>query len=71
MVLVEIGDYDYEGEGMTKEEHIEIHKDLHKKLDELVADFLTHTEKLPNSTTLLDFMTWAHEQTLDPTPDRK
>jgi hypothetical protein len=53
---------------MTHEEHIQRHKDLHAKLDELAADFIMHTGKLPSRTTLTELMTWSHEQTQNPTP---
>ena len=51
---------------MTKEEHIERHKELHKALDELMADFITNTEKMP-STSVMEFAKWAYEQTINPT----
>lgn len=44
--------------------HQETHKQVHKLLDELVADFITHTGKLPSKTLLIDFMKWSYEQTL-------
>lgn len=34
---------------MTKEEHIECHKKLHKSLDELLADFILHTGGMPST----------------------
>lgn len=51
-------------------EHLERHKILHKNLDELVADFIGHTERLPSKTTLFEFMEWAYQQTIkaDPLP---
>jgi len=52
---------------MTKEEHIERHKLLHQCLDELVADFITHTGVLPSKTSVMELMTWSHEQTINPT----
>jgi len=52
---------------MTREEHIAKHKELHRALDQLIADFIDHTENLPSKTNLLVFMTWAHEQTICPT----
>ncbi len=52
---------------MDKKEHIIRHKELHNKLDELSADFIKHTGKLPSKTTLLELMTWSHNQTIDPT----
>ena len=52
---------------MTHEEHIERHIVLHKELDELVADFITHTKGLPSQTTMLELMHWSYEQTINPT----
>ena len=54
---------------MTSDEHKERHKKLHAALDELTADFIKHTEKLPSKTTILDLLTWSCEQTIDPTED--
>ena len=63
---------------MTREEHIARHQELHKALDELVADYLRHHPpkftadnvkdhpKLPSNTTLLELMEWSHQQTIDP-----
>ena len=56
-------------ETMTKEEHMARHKKLHGFLDELIADFITHTKELPSRTSLMDFMTWSSEQIANPTPD--
>ena len=47
--------------------HKERHIFLHKCLDELVADFITHTGNLPSKTMLISFMEWAHSQTINPT----
>jgi hypothetical protein len=52
---------------MTPEEHIQRHKDLHKSLDELVADCITHTKMLPSKMTAFDLMKWSCEQTRNPT----
>ena len=52
---------------MTKEEHIEAHKGLHRNFDSLIADFIHHTGKLPSKTTLMELMEWSHQQTIDPT----
>lgn len=54
-------------ENMTPEEHRERHKLLHRQLDELVADWITHTDQLPSQTTVMNFMQWSYEQTLNPT----
>ena len=56
---------------LTKAEHIEIHKELHKSLDLLIADFISCTEAGASGQgytgqpikVLLD---WAYRQTLDP-----
>lgn len=53
---------------MTREDHIERHKMLHRYLDELFADFIIEH---PNKTqflkvTLDEFIEWSHEQTTNP-----
>jgi hypothetical protein len=53
---------------MDKEEHKARHVELHQKFDELMADFIGHTGRLPSKTTVMEFMTWSHEQTIEPTP---
>ena len=54
---------------ITKGEHRKVHEDLHKSLDQLVADFLTHNRtKLPTDTTVMELMEWSHLQTKNPTP---
>lgn len=55
---------------MNKEEHKARHVELHKSFDELLADFIDHTGGLPSKTTLMEFMNWSHEQTLEPTPGK-
>ena len=52
---------------MTEEEHKERHKDLHKYLDELLADWIFHTEGLPSKASILDLVNWSYQQTIDPT----
>jgi len=54
---------------VTRKEHIQRHKDLHKSLDELVADLIRHTEKLPSKTTIHELMQWSNSQTEDPTEE--
>lgn len=51
----------------TPEEHKTRHIELHKALDELLADFVGHTSSLPSETSLTEFLKWSHQQTLDPT----
>ncbi len=52
---------------MTHDEHRERHKMLHKYLDELVADWITHADSLPSKNSVMDLMDWSYEQTLNPT----
>lgn len=51
---------------IDKDSHIAIHKHLHNCLDQLVADFISHTGRLPSETTVMEFMTWSHQQTINP-----
>lgn len=51
---------------MNKEEHKKRHIELHKILDELVADFINITGKMPSQTNLLELMNWSFEQTQNP-----
>lgn len=51
----------------TIEEHKQRHLELHKMLDELGADFIRHTDKLPSKSTIMELMTWSFEQTKNPT----
>jgi len=53
---------------MKKEEHIRRHQELHKYLDELVADMLMHKPgMLPSKTTVMELMEWSYSQTQNPT----
>lgn len=52
---------------LTREEHIERHKQLHKSLDELLADYIDHTGNLPSQTNLMNFLHWSYQQTTNPT----
>lgn len=54
-------------EKMSQEEHKARHVELHKKLDELLADFIEQTGKTPSKTTVMEFLTWSFEQTKQPT----
>ena len=51
---------------MTKEDHIKRHLELHKALDELLADFIDHTKEPPLGRPIKDLMEWSHKQTTDP-----
>jgi len=55
---------------MTQKKHIKRHKELHKALDELVADWIRHQE-YPKSVSLtklsvMDLMLWSYQQTKNP-----
>lgn len=54
---------------MTRVEHIEYHKRLHKELDILIADWISHTTGLPSRNTVHDLMSWSYQQTLEPSED--
>jgi len=54
------------GDGMEREKHIKRHKELHESLDELLADFITHTGKRPSQTSIFELLQWSHKQTEEP-----
>jgi hypothetical protein len=54
---------------MTPEEHKQRHIELHKALDELVADYIQHTDKFITNTNLQQLIEWSFKQTLDPTEE--
>ncbi len=49
------------------EKHKQLHIKLHQNLDELIADWLSQTEKLPSKSTVLELMQWSKQQTETPT----
>ena len=53
---------------MTSKEHIQRHKELHKSLDELLADFMGATKESPFFLTrpIEDLIEWSYQQTLKP-----
>jgi len=54
---------------MTPEEHKQRHVELHKKLDELVADRIIYDKDfLPTKSTVMELIEWSYHQTLNPTP---
>jgi len=53
---------------MNLKEHLERHQILRGEFDELLADFIFHTKKLPSETTLREFLSWSYQQTQNPTP---
>lgn len=50
---------------MNEEEHKARHVELHLKLDELLADYITHGEGTL-SHSILQLITWSHTQLLNP-----
>jgi hypothetical protein len=51
---------------LTKEEHLEIHKKLHKALDELVADYISLTGRTLSESSIIDLIHWSFEQSINP-----
>lgn len=49
------------------EKHKQRHIELHRALDELVADWATHTKSLPSKNTVLQLMHWANMEMVSPT----
>ena len=49
--------------------HLERHKELHKMLDELSADFIQHTKKLLSETSLMELIEWTYQQTKNPSKE--
>ena len=54
---------------ISGEEHLYRHVLLHEYLDELVADFIRHTGKLPSRTTMLELMQWSDGQRISTTEE--
>jgi hypothetical protein len=50
-------------------DHIERHKRLHKAFDELLADFIAHTEKLPSKVSVVELLEWSYAQTQNPSEE--
>lgn len=51
---------------LTKQQHKERHEVLHKMLDELVADFIDHTQGSLNGTSIMQLIEWSYQQTKQP-----
>jgi len=51
---------------LTKREHKDRHLELHAKLDELVADYISHTKKTPSDTNIMELINWSYKQTQGP-----
>lgn len=52
---------------MTKAAHKKRHVLLHRMLDELVADFMGHTGKMPSKTPIFELMEWSFTESREPT----
>ncbi len=55
------------GEVTDLESHKRRHVFLHRMLDELLADWITHTGGIPSKCEMPAFLKWANEQTENPT----
>jgi hypothetical protein len=51
---------------MTTSQHKARHILLHKHLDELVADWITHSGSTPSKATVLQLLHWSHAQAIEP-----
>lgn len=51
---------------MTQKEHKLRHKELHRHLKELVADYINCTGNSPSQTSLIHFMAWSAAQAVNP-----
>ena len=54
---------------MTDLEHKQRHAELHKMLDELVADWITQTHSSPSRSSVMDLLRWATQQAEYPDHD--
>ena len=52
---------------MTHEQHRARHVELHKMVDELVADWISHTRGRPSQSTVLELLEWSAAQAVEPT----
>lgn len=53
-----------------QKDHKKRHRELHQALDELAADFLSHTQRLLSQTSVLDLMAWSAQQMDNPTKNK-
>lgn len=51
---------------MNREEHIARHQELHKALDELIADWILCKSVSPSRGSVVDLIIWSYKQTTDP-----
>lgn len=50
-----------------RKKHIGRHRELHFMLAELLADWIHHTKKLLSEHTIMEFLEWSYQQTVNPT----
>ena len=53
-------------DSLTEEQHMDRHVELHRSLDELIADFFDHNHDKGLTATLHELMKWSCKQTTDP-----
>ena len=44
--------------------HRQRHVELHQEFDELVADWIQHTGRLPSRASVMELIAWSHQQTI-------
>ena len=49
-----------------KMEEQHCHEELHKAFDELLADYLLYSQKVPSEVNVFELMKWSYQQTLEP-----
>jgi len=52
---------------MTPEQHRLRHIELHQALNELIADWILDTERLPSDASVMELMEWSSRQAIKPT----
>lgn len=50
----------------TKQQLIDIHKELHTSLDKLLGCYLMETEKTETNTSVMELVEWSFKQTKNP-----
>lgn len=54
---------------VTEDEHKQRHIELHRALDELLADFILATKEPPLNQPIRNLLEWAYQQTIEPDHD--
>ena len=57
---------DRETHKLDRQTHMQVHVELHKALDALVADWVAETGLMPSQATVLALMRWSYAQTHNP-----